>query len=351
MKTIRIVGLHPGVKDVDSLLAMMRFNPNQFGLEFVWDEQSPDYVFVSNIMYTNKSLCKKFLAYKKNGAISIFFTGECLIPDFNIFDYAVSFDRHLSLDDRIVRLPTYRFFDHTFMKEFQDITIDESFVKTKTGFCNYMYSHQGHPMREKIFYDISKYKRVDSLGRYLNNTGKKSFTRHDVDWREQSIRDRLPYKFSIAAENGLCPGYLDEKFISCLQAHTIPIYWGDPTVKEEFNPNAFICYNDFSTVEQLIERIKEIDENDTLYLKILKEPWQTEAQKQYSTQQCEKYDNFLVNIFSQEKASARRAPSGTYPEMYLYWFKKRYNQPIKHYVMSFLQKGALSIKRHIKGRK
>ena len=348
MKTIRIIGLHPGIKDADSLLAMMRFEPNKFGFKFVWDEETPDYVFVSNIMYTNKKLYKKFIAYRQTGAISIFFTGECLIPDFNIFDYAISFDRHLSLDDRVVRLPTYRFFDHTFLKAFQDIAIDEALLKSKTGFCNYMYSHRGHPMREKIFYDISRYKRVDSLGRYLNNTGRKIFTRHDVDWREQSIRDRLPYKFSIAAENGCCPGYLDEKFISCLQAHTIPIYWGDPTVKEEFNPNAFICYSDYSTIEELTERIKEIDENDTLYLRILKEPWQTAEQIQYSIQQCEKYDIFLANIFGQEKEKAHRAPTGTYPEMYYHWFMNRYKQSLCHYIKYYVQTIGLYIKKRIK---
>ena len=43
----------------------------------------------------------------------------------------------------------------------------------KENFCNFVYSNSGwaDPIREKFYKEISKYKRVDSGGAYLNNIG------------------------------------------------------------------------------------------------------------------------------------------------------------------------------------
>lgn len=345
MKNILITALHPGVDNIDALKDIMRYNPEQFDFNFVWEEDNPDYVFVSNIFYTDKHIYNKYLEYRAKGSVFIFFTGECLTPDLNLFDYAISFDRNLKCDDRITRLPMFRFFNYSLFDEFLNKEITPDILKEKTLFCNYMYSHQGHPIRERLFYEVSKYKRVDSLGKFLNNTGKKS-TRYNADWRKLSIIDRESYKFSISAENGCCPGYVDEKFLSCLQARTVPIYWGDPTIVTEFNPRAFINTNDFSSWDELREKIKEIDQNDALFLEMLSEPWQTSEQKQYSNEQSEKYDSFITNIFAQEKSKAHRMPTGTYPDMYLNWLKKRYKKNLLNRIKWFIGNAYI----HLKGK-
>ena len=79
------------------------------------------------------------------------------------------------------------------------------------------------------------------------------------------------YKFSLCYENSVTPGYHTEKLLHGMVAGNIPIYYGDKTVDQDFNPERFINAVDMSD-EELIEKIKEIDSNDDLYNKILNEP-------------------------------------------------------------------------------
>ncbi len=73
------------------------------------------------------------------------------------------------------------------------------------------------------------------------------------------------YKFTIAFENESCPGYTTEKIIHALAAGSVPIYWGNPDVARLFNPSAFINCHDFSSFEEVVEKILSIDDNDNDY--------------------------------------------------------------------------------------
>ena len=58
-------------------------------------------------------------------------------------------------------------------------------------------------------------------------------------------------------------GYTTEKLIQPFMAGSIPIYYGNPLVAEEFNRNAFIDCNVFDNdFDAVIEEIKRID-NDS----------------------------------------------------------------------------------------
>jgi hypothetical protein len=46
-------------------------------------------------------------------------------------------------------------------------------------------------------------------------------------------------------------------------------YWGNEKVTEYFNPDAFINCNDFSSFDEVIEYVKEVDNNENLYNKML----------------------------------------------------------------------------------
>ena len=67
-------------------------------------------------------------------------------------------------------------------------------------------------------------------------------------------------------------GYTTEKLVHAMAAHTIPIYWGNPQVSEDFNPKSFINCHDYSSLEAVIERIIEVDQNESLYRHYLEEP-------------------------------------------------------------------------------
>jgi hypothetical protein len=80
------------------------------------------------------------------------------------------------------------------------------------------------------------------------------------------------YKFTIAFENSILPGYVTEKLMEPLAAGSLPIYLGDDICKTDFNPKAFICVKDFKNFTKAIEYIKEVDNNDELYMSYMREP-------------------------------------------------------------------------------
>lgn len=55
-------------------------------------------------------------------------------------------------------------------------------------------------------------------------------------------------------------------------AATVPIYWGAPDVKQEFNPAAFLCADDYPDTAALIAAIDEIDRDDEKFLAMCHAP-------------------------------------------------------------------------------
>lgn len=237
----------------------------------------------------------------KYSGVRIFVTGENVTPNFAISDYALAFEK-ISFEDRSIWLPLiklYRKSYATFTKPRP--SVDEVFSQ-KTDFCAYVMSNTTDSAEERtrIFDMLSEYKQVNSGGRWRNNVG-------------GQVSDKLEFqskhKFVIAFENCSHPGYLTEKFADAATANAVPIYWGDPDIGKLFNPKSFINCHDFQTLEQAVERVKEIDQNDELYREMLSEPWFRDGIEP----QClrnETFASFLSNIFDQQPEQAFRRNRG-----------------------------------------
>ena len=215
---------------------------------------NPEYLFYSSFGYEH-------LNYS---CIRIFYTGECETPNFNECDYAIGFDR-LTFGDRYQRVPLYMLFQYK--KDFLELINRKAYsnknIKNKK-FCNFIYSNCfAQDKRTEIFHLLNKYKTVDSGGRYLNNIG--GAINNKRNFQEN-------YKFSIAFENTTYNGYTTEKITEAFVAGTIPIYYGDPLITEDFNENAFINCHQYRNFYEVVERVKEIDQNDELFFKILNTP-------------------------------------------------------------------------------
>lgn len=257
--------------------------------------EEPDYVF----FYERDD---EHLNYPN--AVRIFYTGENVHPDFNMCDYAISFDL-LEFGDRHFRLPLYMvatLYDEIDIKEAGDLTFEHvppfplEELKKKTGFCSFVYSNPlADPKRKELFDALSAYKKVDSGGRYLNNT--------DGPVAHKLLFER-EHKFSIAFENSSREGYVTEKLPAALAARTIPIYFGDPTVGREFNTCRFINAHDFADFNAVVARVKAIDENDEEYLRIINEPVLAEGFHYRET--LDAFDAFLRNVFDQPLEKAKR---------------------------------------------
>jgi len=229
----------------------------------------------------------------KYDAVKIQFDSENLVPDFNDFDYAVG-SSELTFGDRYIRIPWFAFYPY-----FADIANrktepDAALLNRK--FCSFVVSNAefGDPMRRKFFEALSKYKRVDSGGKYKNNVG-------------GPIADKLAfcrgYKFNIAFENSSCPGYTTEKIMEAYVAQTVPIYYGNPHVEADFLPDSMIRVANESDIERAVEEVIRLDKDDDAYMKMATAPCLAKGDPAAYERDLE---TFLAHIFDQPLAEARR---------------------------------------------
>ena len=151
-------------------------------------------------------------------------------------------------------------------------------LKTKTKFCAFLYHNCEIKYRNKFFFILNKYKKVDALGTCLGKPSKEEYDRFFFKDKEASYHDRAvqkykPYKFVICFESNKKNGYISEKIVNAMLANCIPIYYGADDVTEHFNEKCFVNANKFSEFEECVKFIKEIDNDKSLYLKMLKENW------------------------------------------------------------------------------
>jgi hypothetical protein len=76
-----------------------------------------------------------------------------------------------------------------------------------------------------------------------------------VEHKIEALRD---YRFSVAIENCRMASYFTEKLIDCFAAHTVPVYWGCPTLKKFFNTDGIIAVD---SLDELVKYTSIISEN------------------------------------------------------------------------------------------
>lgn len=285
------------------------FNPND---NFILDalkknfeveiSNDPDFLFCA-------SFGKKYLKYD---CVRIHYEGENLTPDFNLYDYALGF-HYIDFDDRYLRLPHYVLYPEACELALKKHTYSDDEYLSHKKFCNYVISNAlSSPDRIKMISALNEYKTVDSGGRYKNNVGGPV---------PDKIAFEKDYKFTLTFENTASNGYTTEKIVEGFAGATIPVYWGSADINKEFNPKAFINCNDYATTEDLLKRIREIDEDDELFLSMVKEPIITED-SQASKYLDENYlSDYLFRICSQDPEKAYRRNR--------YYIGKRYEDDAK----------------------
>ena len=269
----------------------------KYDVEIMDDVNDADYIFFSVMSDEHW-----FLPPEK---IKIFYTGENLCPDFNACDYAIGFE-WMDYGDRYLRLPNYYLTPYyrgqfaKFEARYKDFIPPETLkdLATNRKFCSFVVSNgDGNPIRRQLFESLSQYKQVDSGGRWMNNVG------GPVD---DKIAFESGHKFSIACENSSHPGYTTEKIVEAFAAHNIPIYWGDPEVCRVFNPRAFINVMDYPSVDAVVQRVKELDEDDEAYIAMLREPALLNPEEYSLKIQMDRMTSFMQHIVEQPLDKAQR---------------------------------------------
>ncbi len=142
----------------------------------------------------------------------------------------------------------------------------------KTKFACFIVTNGGCKMRNKFFEMLSKTRSVDSLGKFMRNAPVDFILPDRVRDRAEYLRAIGQYKFMITFENTCLPYYSTEKIYNAFAAGTVPIYWGDPHITEQYNPAAFIHVATYPTFgDQLsefirvIKRLELLDSNPAEY--------------------------------------------------------------------------------------
>jgi alpha(1,3/1,4) fucosyltransferase len=264
---IGFVGFHPSFSPRS--YGLVRVLEERFDLDIVSLGEEPDFLFFSVYGYSHLDpiydRCTKIFTCEENIRIP---WADC--------DYAVTGDHVAGMDLRHLRFPIYA----KSMEEHEtDLTKSfdaEQVLGSKTRFCTFVVSCPHARHREIFFEELSRYRRVDSGGRWLNNVGGSVVSKLDF------IRES---KFNVAFENSRHPGYVTEKLVEAMVAECVPIYWGDRGFHREFNPRAVVNANEregslclgedrlrrfFSMV---VDEIARLDQDDDAYLAKLREPW------------------------------------------------------------------------------
>lgn len=292
------------------------------------DEHSePDYVFT----FVPTDMSKGFEYGKYKNAVIIFVQRENVFPDFYCFDYAIGPDSMLKYGGRYFYWPNMltlpyaaRFYDKI-LKKHENVSDDMAYRK----FCAMTVSNGYYAARERerFFHMLSQFKTVESGGRFLNNVG-------------GPVKDKFlfetAHKFTITFDN-VENGFVQEKIGMAFAAQTVPIYWGNPNVKTIYNEKAFVNCHAYDSFEQVVDAVRRIDNDDSLYLSILREPAFIGPEKtrtQWEDELCE----FLRGIIEQpkEKAIMRRSEywSGIMQQMRLDGFRRYYKKRRRQMIRS-----------------
>lgn len=293
MKTIKIyfTGFWKSFNPVDNMFTYIlnkRYN-------VVIDSVDPDFVICSPLGEPYE--------YIKYDCPRIMYTGEFLSADFNAIDYFIGYD-NIIFGDRSFRFPLFLWSDNGEYLPSEPMTRDEAAkeLKKKDLFCNYIFGHDtALGIREKILELLEQYKRVECAGKHRNNMPNNEI--YTIRTKPQ-IMERC--KFSITAESVCYPGYTSEKIVDAFRAKTIPVYFGDPTISNDFNMKSFVDVLEFPSIEKAVERVIEIDKNDELYVDMMCEYRYLVAN--YEEEMFKKLEEYLYHIFDQDKEEAYRRP-------------------------------------------
>jgi hypothetical protein len=213
----------------------------------------------------------------------VFLGWENARADWNCTDYVLDSDYYAN-NPRHKRWPIWAAWNLQKLIQPKDLNL----FRNKPKFACMVVSNAKAKERIAFYHELSKYKQVDSGGRFLNNVG------GHVANKMEFIKD---YKFVISFENSSHPGYTTEKLIEPMLMNSIPIYWGNSEVGRDFNQGSFIHINKYSSYQEAIERIIDLDQNEEKYIQLAAEPWfkNHAIPKEFSTESLEAFFDFILD--------------------------------------------------------
>lgn len=250
--------------------------------DVIIDPRDPDFLFYS---------CFGYKHHNYPHSVRIYICGEAIIPDFNVCDYAIS-QIKIDFEGRNLNFP-YGLW--TIIGDEVEKYSREKALNRK--FCSFIYSNskvgKGSILRKEFCRKLSEYKYVHCPGSVLHNCEAPELSERNAYNYTSSKRKYISdFKFNIAFENTITKGYITEKLTDCFISGTLPIYRGGELPNEL--KNAVIYANDYTSLDSLVKRVKEVDINDDLYISILNS---NPILKDVSAAFYRNLDDFVYSIF------------------------------------------------------
>jgi hypothetical protein len=153
----------------------------------------------------------------------------------------------------------------------------DAILQRKKYFCGVV-QNSSVPPRIDLYNNLTAYKPVRASGGWITNVPPHEATithpRIDGEGYRSKVEFLSNCKFSIQVQSSNSRFFTHEKMIHAFAAQTIPLFYGNTDILEDgFNPDCFINCHEYSSMQEVVERVKEIDNNDTLYKKIITEPY------------------------------------------------------------------------------
>jgi hypothetical protein len=112
-------------------------------------------------------------------------------------------------------------------------------------------------------------------------------------------------RFAVAIENSQYPGYCTEKLLQSFLAGCIPIYWGDPLVTRDFNPEAFLRVENPRDLEPLFDQIRYLESSrDALHHMRSQPIFTEEARLRLTLEKSERERTLIRRILSAAPTSS-----------------------------------------------
>ncbi len=303
MKTIKVkfVGTDNGFQP--EWMELYNIAKRHYDVQIV--EEDPDYILCDAF--------DPFYEYVRYPQVRIMVNGENYVPDFNLVDYSIS--RYpVQFGDRNFYMPGCVYpIEHWLWLPKMNRDYDLEFVHKKKYFANFISSHESeYGIRGDFFKKLCQYKRVESPGRYLYNMSAEG---EHVRWDNNSKTDfQRQCKFTLCFESTAHDGFITEKITDAFFAETIPVYYGSGNIKEIFNEKAFINCADYASFDEVIEKIKELDQDDEKYLEMMRQPIMVDPE--YPQRLLDNMDAYVRGIFDQPLEKAYRRSRVYMPKEY-----------------------------------
>ena len=120
--------------------------------------------------------------------------------------------------------------------------------------------------RTEFLNQLEKHFKVCYAGGYKNNIGGAFKPQYNSKEYHHFVNQ---FKFIISMENSREDTYITEKLINGLLSNIIPVYWGSDKVYDYINKERFLNLENISNTNDIITRLKELQQNPNEWLKIV----------------------------------------------------------------------------------